>query len=276
MPDQPITLALSDIVIAFQIGNESFKKDVEKNYAAFLSHQTAEYHIEIANHQVSKDQEKNYPMGKSDISMALSDKDEISCDQEDWLEGRLNLNTNKGKFKIAPFIKAFDYLLRILFSDLLLRNQAFLFHSASMVLDEKGICFFGKEDAGKTTVARQFSSDFLLSDDVVLVQKEEDGSWKLYKTPFSGELENGFRENQADLTRLYCLKKNENFSLSRGDSKEALFSILECVILFSKNESFGDLTMSLIPDLLADVELYTMDFSLDHNIPEKISDHLKV
>ncbi len=101
--------------------------------------------------------------------------------------GEMNLITRQAMIELAPSADIENFL-RVIYAWLCLRHDSLLLHAAGVVKDGAGYVFFGPSGAGKSTTA-SLSAEVatILSDDIVIVRKREDGYY-LCGVPFFGEL----------------------------------------------------------------------------------------
>lgn len=79
----------------------------------------------------------------------------------------------------------FESFLRVVTSELLLRNGGALFHASSVAVDGRAYLFCGLSGAGKTTLVEGTTDAEYLSDDQSIVALERD-AFSAWGTPFSG------------------------------------------------------------------------------------------
>jgi hypothetical protein len=115
----------------------------------------------------------------------------------------------------------------LLLASILHRHQALLIHASGVVSNEEGILFCGISGAGKTTLSRlwqQRAGSTVLSDDRVLVRKEQEG-YVVYGTPWPGE-GRIVSCQKAPLKRIAFLSKARKNALIRLRKEEALHQIV--------------------------------------------------
>lgn len=69
--------------------------------------------------------------------------------------------------------RSIENFLRVLYSQLVVRQDGFLLHAAGLVRGGRAYLFFGPSGAGKTTVAKLSPEATLLSDDLTLVTRSD-------------------------------------------------------------------------------------------------------
>lgn len=84
-----------------------------------------------------------------------------------------------------------DSMLRILFSQAVVKHHGFMLHSAAVVKDGEAVLLMGKSGTGKSTHARlwleEFADTWLLNDDNPVVRIAPDGRVWAYGSPWSGK-----------------------------------------------------------------------------------------
>lgn len=105
---------------------------------------------------------------------------------EDFSAGEVLLPAND---EYARF--TIDSMLRILFSQAVVKHHGFMLHSAAVVKDGEGVLLMGKSGTGKSTHARlwlrEFANTWLLNDDNPVVRIAADGRVWAYGSPWSGK-----------------------------------------------------------------------------------------
>lgn len=84
------------------------------------------------------------------------------------------------------FDRAVENFLRVVCAHLVIPAGGFLLHSACLVRDERAYLFFGPSGSGKTTVTSMTPEALVVSDDLALIQRGNDGSPRACSVPFRG------------------------------------------------------------------------------------------
>jgi hypothetical protein len=102
-----------------------------------------------------------------------------------WLEARRRA---AAVVLVAPegplFERGLENFLRIVTASFLLEQGGFLLHASAVVRDGKAYVFFGPSGSGKTTVTRLSPEDIVLSDDLTMVVRRDDGGLAAAGIPF--------------------------------------------------------------------------------------------
>lgn len=132
----------------------------------------------------------------------------------------------------------FDSVLRVIYSIVLSKHKGFLLHSAGII--EKNGCLFyvGPTNSGKSTLAKNFSPKYILSDELCPVIVNKNNQVLCWKSPFYSEVkvEYGFI-NFLKLKKIYFLLGfSENKKILKLDKKEAFLLLLKNIFWIPKNQ----------------------------------------
>ena len=155
----------------------------------------------------------------------------------------------------------FNSFLRMLFSILLIDKDGFLLHSCAVKKNGKCYLFFGPTASGKSTIAKQFKSSDVFSDDVIVI-KFKDGKPFCFSTPFISEVSDT-KNFSMKIKSLYYLNKSDKDIILKLDKKSALKKILSCVVFFTTDSFLNKKLFSIIYKLVEKVELFDLYFKKD-------------
>jgi len=130
-------------------------------------------------------------------------------------------------------------VVRIAFSQRILFFKGCLMHSSTVVLEGKGYMFLGKSGTGKSTHSRLWIKEFgaeLLNDDNPVARMEEDGSFRVYGTPWSGKTP-CYRNASFPLEALVRLEQGETNNFKRLYKVKAWAEIFPSCSLICQDES---------------------------------------
>lgn len=99
---------------------------------------------------------------------------------------RADFTRGAAELRIYPDASALVYVLKVLFSALLLRNGGGLFHAAGLARDGRGWLFAGPPGAGKSTVAGFSGAGAgcaVLNDEITAVRRLADGRFHVFAMP---------------------------------------------------------------------------------------------
>lgn len=126
-----------------------------------------------------------------------------------------------------------ENFLRVLYAWRCLTRDALLLHACGVIRNGSGYVFFGPSGSGKTTTARLSPASIILSDDLVILQREITAgvpAIRVYGVPFRGEMVEAGRANaSARLVGLFTLVKDSVHRLVGLDRTEAVARLAACV-----------------------------------------------
>lgn len=159
----------------------------------------------------------------------------VSVDNENEtfkFQGYAFRHSKKHALLLIPSLKnAYQYseeFLLFIFSELCIEKNKLIFHSASLIDDQKNAyIFFGPSGIGKSTISKKLSDFTIFSDDMVVIEKTENG-YLLEKTPFE-------RDKQSKPSEKVLIKGF--YRLVQGDALKTL--------LLTKSKAFNALLANL-------------------------------
>lgn len=135
----------------------------------------------------------------------------------------VDLAPGLGRATISSTPTAFDSLLRIVLSFLLVKRGGFLCHSAAV----DGWLFPGVSGAGKSTLGRSVPKGRLLADELVGVVGD-----RLHGTPFRGDFRIGRNPASPRLEAVVLLDRKGPPGVRRVSRAVALVRLLQCALYF--------------------------------------------
>lgn len=168
-------------------------------------------------------------------------------------------------------------VLRFLLMREVYTTNGLLLHGSSVKTDAGIFVFAGKSGAGKSTARGKFPPQDRLDDDLVLLTKES-GNWARSPIPSFGEIA-PFAETPNPNLRAIFFPERGRFELS---SMRGATAILKCLHIpwKTKHKSIEDDTTLLeralnrAADLASSVEIYQLNWELDDDIAQKITEAL--
>src|SRR5262249_18785623 len=145
-----------------------------------------------------------------------------------------------------------DSLVRVLLSMVLLRQDGFLLHAATMVRDGKAYVFCGRSGAGKSTAASLSPAGSVLTDEISLLRRY-DGEWFAHGTPFWGEFRSGGRNERYPLGGIYALRQATQDSAEPLSTMKAFRTLLRCVLFFTREQRASQTLLTILAGLTAQV-----------------------
>ncbi len=154
-----------------------------------------------------------------------------------------NIKNKSVKASIHPSIFSLDALIRILWAGFLPKHNGLLLHSSAIVQHKKAYIFSGKSGAGKTTISR-LSGGQILNDEIVALCKNNTGKWKVWGTPFWGEMGSGPHYPKGyPLGQLYFINKSKKNFVEDLSPMESLAPLMKVICFF---ESATNSTQQLL------------------------------
>lgn len=177
-------------------------------------------------------------------------------------QASLDMKTGAGTLKAAPNEQCLDAFLRSFISFLLTSSGGFMLHSAGLLKDGKAYLFLGKSGAGKSTLSKLAVSAGVevISDEINLVRLEK-GRFRVYGSPFWGEMRADGRQGSCPLGGIYLLEKAKVNSVSQCSGGEALKLLLRCLLNFEKSPGTAGRVMGNAARLLAKAKFAKLEFS---------------
>ncbi len=174
--------------------------------------------------------------------------------------------------QVARSMYSFDSLLRVFFSVILLELEGLLVHSAGVSRFQQGYLFIGPSGAGKTTLAR-LSEGYgdTLSDELSLIRRTEEG-WRVFGTPFWGELQKNGRNQAVPLKTAFILTKDTRVYTEKLSPGIALSRLLSCVLFFCKDEDSVTQVVDIASRLVQEVPFLRLHFRKDDTFWRVIHD----
>lgn len=176
--------------------------------------------------------------------------------------GWVDLRRGEGQLVMAPHASVENFL-RVVYAHLGLERNAVLVHASGMVKGGRGYVFFGPSGSGKTTTARLSNGHTILSDDMVLLRREN-GAVRAYGVPFRGELPETSRSNvNVELAGLFCLRQAERHFVAPLERSKALAKLVSCVPFVMTSPEMSQRVVALCDEVVAHVPTQELHFRRD-------------
>lgn len=181
-------------------------------------------------------------------------------------QGWYNLADQRGELILRPGGNPENYL-RVIYAWRCLAREALLVHASGVIRRGKGYVFFGPSGSGKTTTARHSPGAQILSDDLVILQREttpEGVTVRVFGVPFRGEMIEAERTNaSAPLVGLYSLVKDSDHRLADLDHIEAGARLTACVPFVMSQPENARRVLALCDEITRLVRVKTLHFKPD-------------
>lgn len=231
MSEEKISLCIAEILFCFHVPPENaFSNILHEKYGSFVvPHDSGavsalNVHVDVLPRGEKKDNELH--VRHEDGSVVISRGD---------MKGALHVKSMTAGLVSPAYITSIDTFLRASLTFLLLEKNGFLLHSAGIIMDGKGYCFFGPSGSGKTTFSEKFGSGVILSDEVCAVTSEGGGVFA-HGTPFWGDLARrggSFGSPvKIPLGGFFRLEKGVSFQCESMKVSEAFKEMLQSVIFY--------------------------------------------
>ena len=206
---------------------------IEKNYKAFLCSAAADYKVFIT---FGKEKKGGSIFTKKGTSPRKNRSVPFSY-QGNLFDISIDFPGRKAEV-FAGGNSGIIGILRFVSSAVLVKNGGFLLHAASLVHDGFGYVFAGPSGSGKTTICRFSKNKTALSDETTAVVKNGKG-YRVYATPFAGELGQVKKNTSARLKAIFFIHKGEDFRHACVNRACAIANLFRNCIL-----DFADYTMT--------------------------------
>ena len=156
---------------------------------------------------------------------------------------------------------------RLWLSQLLVRHQALIFHSAGGIFDRKGFLFIGRSEAGKTTISRMLrdkNSEKNIQTEILCdesnIVRYDGNHLRLYGTWSHGE-EESVSANHCALNEIFVLRKDENnFIETISNPKLALKALFENIYRPFMTKSWWKRALNIIEICYQNIPISILHF----------------
>jgi hypothetical protein len=252
-----IEVGKTPFTITFE--NKSAFEKVQKVYLPFSSNKACRYKITVKN---SRAVQENSACG----GVACFLKNGIYKIECAEFKGFLDLKRRAGCLYISAAHpeEVFISALTNIFTSVLLKQGALVFHASGVVKDNRAYIFLGPSGAGKSTVARA-SADFLVLSEELVGVHWSGGRFKAFALPYSGDT--AFRRRAGGdfcVGGLFKLIKDRENRLKAIPKAQALADFFILPFGFEKFISFKDY-FNRYNRLIATTSCYGLHFLPDNS-----------
>jgi len=199
---------------------------------------------------------------------------EVVSERGRWLVWRndfrasFDLGTRLGRLAFRPNPYSVDTLLRVVHSLLLAPAGGLLLHASGGIREGRGYLFSGVSGAGKTTMARLAPADVrLLTDEISYLRRTEDG-FRVFGTPFSGELGIQGEDVSAPLAAIYLIEHGPENRMTLVPEAEAARRLMRNTLFFARDAELVDGVFSTVCVLVGRVPVFRLEFVPDGRVWE--------
>jgi hypothetical protein len=206
--------------------------------------------------------------------LGVNEKLEVRYERGRWeltrgeFRAAFDLHTRRGRLAFVPNPYSVDTVLRIVHSLLLAPEGGLLLHASGGIRDGRGMLFSGVSGAGKTTIARLAPPDVqLLTDEISYLRREAEG-FRVYGTPFSGELGIQGEDVSAPLAAIHLIEHGSANRLERVPEAEAVRRLMRNTLFFAQEKHLVAEVFSTVCELARRVPVYRLEFLPDARVWE--------
>lgn len=201
---------------------------------------------------------------------------EVRCDGGRWHLSRgdfkawFDLTTRRGHLACVPNPYSVDTLLRVVHSLMLAPAGGLLLHASGGIREGRGFLFSGISGAGKTTLARLAPADVrLLTDEISYLRRAGDG-FRVYGTPFSGELGIQGEDVSAPLAGVYLIEHGPTNRLTPVSEAEATRRLMRDTLFFARDAGLVETVFATVCELARRVPVFRLEFLPDSRVWELV------
>jgi hypothetical protein len=260
---EALTISIGGLAIRFYVPDTGFRTLLAARYGSFLrAHAEARPEIEFEIHAV--------PPG----SLHGPENLNVGCEGGLWRLSRgdfraeFDLRARRGTLALSPNPYSVDCLLRIAHSLLLAASGGVLLHAASGIRNGRGVIFSGVSGAGKTTISRVAPAGVQLLTDEVSYLRREGAGYRVYGTPFSGELGLRGEDISAPLEAVHLIEHGAENRREALAQPEAIRRLLRNTLFFAQEPELVSAVFATLCDLAERVPVYRLEFVPDARVWE--------
>lgn len=252
--DIPVTLALDECT-------PTVRARIIEHYDAFIVPLQSNA---LTIHVRSEPGDPFVPLNISPIFHIRTARHDGRIDFESYYErGWIERTENRGTLVLRPLGETENFL-RVLYAWLCVEQSALLIHAAGIIRKNRGYVFFGPSGNGKTTISRLSMDDIVLSDDLVIVKKQN-ARWRVFGVPFRGDFPEAPRTNAtAELAGVFALFKDHRHYLAPLASAEAIARLSACVPFVMTQPNAAKHVIAICSELAQSVPTQTLHFARDN------------
>ncbi|MBO4760431.1 MAG: hypothetical protein J5520_01640 [Bacteroidales bacterium] len=175
--------------------------------------------------------------------------------------------------KVSGDLQAFavNNALMLIYSFRTSTLGALEFHSSITVNDGKGYLFLGKSGTGKSTHSslwlKHIPGSYLLNDDNPVVRVFDDGSIRVFGTPWSGKTP-CYKQESVPVGAIVRISQSPENRIHRNSLPEAYASVMASTSGFKAIKPIADGMHASIATLVSTIPCYTLDCRPDKEAAE--------
>lgn len=188
--------------------------------------------------------------------------------EEDFKRAELSFSENADE---GSMCFAFNNAMMVLFAFRTATLGALEFHSSVVINDGKGYMFLGKSGTGKSTHSRQWlnyiNGTELLNDDNPVVRLMEDGTVRVYGSPWSGKTP-CYKQKDVPVGAIVRIRQAPENRITRLDHLNSYASLTSSVSGLRAIKSIADGLHLTLTGLVSNVPCFTLDCLPDRGAAE--------
>jgi hypothetical protein len=194
-------------------------------------------------------------------------------DYASYLEkGFVDLLSGDGRLVLRPNA-SIENFLRVVYAWLCLGYQGLLLHASGVLREGKAFVFFGYSGSGKSTIAGLAAGHTVLSDDMVIIKKEN-GTYYAYGVPFRGAGQEAPRTNaKGELKGLFRLRKGPEHRVEPLRPATAISELLADLPFVVKPDGNIGAVMAIAQDVVRTLPVAELFFRRDTGFWSVIDDY---
>lgn len=272
MPEKDeLRYEIGKVCLSFNVKHPGIKRLIESSYKDYASHKKPDICIDIEHrdHLIKPDFESLifktpfWKIGRQNRNLFLYIPDK---------RGSYLMRFNKTLDKLKCYTQSVSggFFLsdfsEILFSLILSPKKALILHACGILNGKKAYCFIAHSGGGKSTIAKlALKQGFrVLNDDRIVIRKEK-GLFKIYGTPWHGEVEKTLN-NSSFIKKVFFLKKAKVNKIRLMSKREALMEFLENNLCIPINKEIKKERLDICSDLAENLKCYWLYFRRDISI----------
>ena len=179
-------IEMGGVACEIESDNQQLAQLVAQRYRGFLSQAALKFSIRVEVLSSPEGDRDPFEIDQGPVEIRYHDHDLHLSGKT--FSAHCDLKARTGRIRQGLNLTPLDLLLKVLYSQLLLQEDAFFLHACALVRNEKGYLFFGPTGSGKSTLAR-LAGRGILADEFVIVKRQPhavDQPYAVYGTPFWG------------------------------------------------------------------------------------------
>jgi len=201
---------------------------------------------------------------------------QVRCQDGRWLLSRgefraaFDMRSRRGHLACVPNPYSVDTLLRVVHSLLLAPAGGLLLHASGGIRNGRGFLFSGVSGAGKTTLARLAPPDVQLLTDEISYLRRADDCFRVFGTPFSGELGIQGESVSAPLAAIHLIEHGAANRRELLPKAEAARRLMRNTLFFACDPQLVAGVFATVCELVRRVPVFRLEFLPDSRVWELI------